>query len=325
MRYRHLQAPIIFLLAASHLGKAQQVITVDSAIFFQHVLTTAPLSYPAIATAKHVEGTVVLRVQVGPTGKVESTQTISGPPLLIQAASDSVKQWTFRPFEKNGSAIQASSDVSLDFVLSGTSRAPSKQPEKANSQSSSAKITILQVKRVGTDDKVADRFFEARKKCDAEMKEKKPVEATAKTCKDAADIAEQLTPDGHYIDKRFAFIAAATALKNAGDLNEALVYATKAVNVTRLGHDLDAGSSEAYATRGSIEFLLGDLSAADQDLTQSENYGRKAIAWAQKEAPIDIESYKGMLGQELRFHSNVSIDMNHRAEAKNELAEASKL
>jgi len=325
MRYRHLYAPIIFLLAASQFGKAQQVIAINSATLYQHVLTQVPLSYPAIARAAKVQGTVVLRVQVGPTGKVESTRTISGPPLLIQAATDSVKQWTFRPFEKNGSPTRASSDVSLVFILSGTPVAPPKQPEKASSPSPPAKIKIIHVKRIGPDDKVADRFFAVRKQCDVEMGEKKRDEATAKTCKDAADIAEQLTPDGHYIDKRLAFITAATALFNAGDRKGALVYATKAVNVTRLGHDLDAGSSEAYATRGSIEFLAGDLAAADQDLTQSEGYGRKAIAWAQKEAPIDVESYRGMLGQELRVHSKVSSDMNHSAEAKNELEEASKL
>jgi hypothetical protein len=236
-----------------------------------------------------------------------------------------VKQWTFRPFEKNGSPIRASSDVSLVFSLSGTPVAPPKQPEKASSQSPPVKITILRVKRIGLDDKVADKLFDARRECDVEMGEKKRDEATAQTCKHAADIAEQLTPDGHYIDKRFAFITAATALLNAEDLNEAFVYATKAVNVTRLGHDLDAGSSEAYATRGSIEFLAGDLAAADQDLTQSEGCGRKAIAWARKEATNGIESYKGMLGQELRIHSKVSSDMNHSAEAKSELAEASNL
>jgi TonB family protein len=325
MRYRHLYAPIIFLLAASQFGKAQQVITINSATLYQHVLTQAPLSYPAIARAAHVQGTVVLRVQVGPTGKVESTETSSGPPLLIQAATDSVKEWTFRPFEKNGSPIQASSSVSLVFTLSGTPAAPREQPEKAGSQRPPLKIITIRVKSIGPDDKVADRFFDTRRECDVEMGEKKRDEATAKTCKDAADIAEQLRPNGHYIDKRFAFITAATALYNAGDLNEALVYAKKAVNVTKLGHDIDAGSSEAYATTGSIEFFLGDLSAADRDLTRSEDYGRKAIAWARKEAPNDVESYKGMLGQELRIHSKVSSDMDHSAEAKSELAEASNL
>ena len=324
MRYRHLYAPIIFLLAASPFGKAQQVITINSATFFQHVLRQVPLSYPASARAAHVQGTVVLRVQVDPTGKVESTETISGPPLLIQAAIDSVKQWTLRPFEKDGSPIQVSSSVSFVFTLSGAPAAPRKQPEKAGSQRPPLKIITIRVKSIGPDDKVADRFFDARKDCDDEMGEKKRDEATAKTCRDAADIAEQLTPDGHYIDKRFAFITAA-ALYNAGDLNEALVYAKKAVNVTKLGHDIDAGSSEAYATTGSIEFFLGDLPAADDDLTRSEDYGRKAIAWTRKEAPNDVESYKGMLGQELRVHSKVSSDMNHRAEAKSELAEASKL
>lgn len=141
-------------------------------------------------------------------------------------------------------------------------------------------------------------------------------------CRKAADVAAQFPADRHYIEKRVAFVDAANALKNSGDLVNALVYATKAVDVANLGHDLDFGRSEAYATRGSIEFYLGALSSADKDLGLSEDYERKAIAWAEKQAPINIPDYKKVLGEELRFHANVSLHMNHAEAAKRELAEA---
>ena len=52
-------------------------------------------SYPVEAVRAHVEGTVMLRVLVNQAGTVESVRVVSGPPLLVPYAVNSVRQWRY--------------------------------------------------------------------------------------------------------------------------------------------------------------------------------------------------------------------------------------
>ncbi|HKW88206.1 MAG TPA: energy transducer TonB [Candidatus Acidoferrales bacterium] len=58
--------------------------------------------YPAIADTTHIEGTVVLHSVIGKDGSVQDLQVVSGPPLLMRAAMDAVRQWRYSPFLLNG-------------------------------------------------------------------------------------------------------------------------------------------------------------------------------------------------------------------------------
>src|ERR1035438_118469 len=70
----------------------------------QHLLQHADPIYPPIAKAAHVQGTVLLHVDVDERGNVTKAEVIGGPPMLRGAATDAVKHWTYRPFEINGKA-----------------------------------------------------------------------------------------------------------------------------------------------------------------------------------------------------------------------------
>jgi periplasmic protein TonB len=48
---------------------------------------------------------------------VDSLQLISGDPLLAQAAADAVKQWRYKPYSRDGEAIDFQTRVSVDFEL----------------------------------------------------------------------------------------------------------------------------------------------------------------------------------------------------------------
>jgi outer membrane biosynthesis protein TonB len=50
---------------------------------------------PEIARTMHLAGTVRLEVVVSPAGKVTSLKTLGGPPILITAAENAVKEWLF--------------------------------------------------------------------------------------------------------------------------------------------------------------------------------------------------------------------------------------
>jgi TonB family protein len=52
-------------------------------------------SYPPIARAACVQGTVAVLVQIDPIGKISATDVLYGHPLLRRVASDAAHEWTF--------------------------------------------------------------------------------------------------------------------------------------------------------------------------------------------------------------------------------------
>jgi len=149
---------------------------------------------------------------------------------------------------------------------------------------------------------------------------------TALTCRHAADTAAEFAADKRFIEKRAADVYAATALANSGDFVAGLRYANRAVDIVKLGHDDDSGSNAAYATRGTIEAMLNNWSAADADMTIGEDFERKAIAAAAKEKQAaTVANYKRVLAKSLVVHASVLRQMNHMAAAQAKLEEAARL
>ena len=59
---------------------------------------TEPIKAPCCADMLHIGGTVVLAVSVDTDGSVTCVQMVSGHPLIIGVAIDSVRQWKFQPY-----------------------------------------------------------------------------------------------------------------------------------------------------------------------------------------------------------------------------------
>lgn len=74
-------------------------------------------SYPAIARAAHVQGTVVLHAIIAKDGTVQQLQLMSGPPLLVNAAMDAVRQWRYSPTELNGEPVEVDTTIQVVFTL----------------------------------------------------------------------------------------------------------------------------------------------------------------------------------------------------------------
>ena len=55
------------------------------------------LSFPVSARLSHTEGSVIVRVNLGPDGEVLSSSAISGPKALIQDCLANSRKWRFRP------------------------------------------------------------------------------------------------------------------------------------------------------------------------------------------------------------------------------------
>jgi TonB family protein len=73
--------------------------------------------YPEVARLAEVQGVVILSVKTDVEGKVADVMILRSIPLLDQAAIDSVRQWVYEPFVKDGKAVPVVFTVTVRFQL----------------------------------------------------------------------------------------------------------------------------------------------------------------------------------------------------------------
>jgi len=66
----------------------------------------------------------MLRVLVNQAGTVESVRVVSGPPLLVPYAVNSVRQWRYSQTILNGRAVGSAEDVAVAFRLGNSAASP---------------------------------------------------------------------------------------------------------------------------------------------------------------------------------------------------------
>ena len=256
--------------------------------------------YPPIAKAAHVSGQVKLQIEIGKDGHVTITKVISGPPMLVGAAEECVKQWLYEPVLVDGNPTATSTTVTVPFDL----------PAPVNPN----------------DEQIAARFFPVDQACIKAVTSNIDPGQQAETCKQAADIALTFSDQERFIERRGAFVYASTALRRDNRLGEALDYANKAVAVVGQGHDDGSGSSAAYSVRAQAEAQHGDLTAASDDLTKAEDFERSAIAEMNKMDPEFVKhAYVPTLKGLLNFHAQVLSALGKPEASEAKAAEAGKL
>ena len=75
--------------------------------------------YPQIARTAHISGTVVLHAIIAKDGTIQELQYVSGPPLLMRAAMDAVREWRYKPTLLNGEPVEVDTTISVVFSLGG--------------------------------------------------------------------------------------------------------------------------------------------------------------------------------------------------------------
>jgi protein TonB len=75
-------------------------------------------SYPPLAKAARVQGTVKFEAEIGKDGTIQNLHLISGPPLLVQAAMQAVQQWQYKPTLLNGEPVVVITTIDVNFTLS---------------------------------------------------------------------------------------------------------------------------------------------------------------------------------------------------------------
>src|SRR5690348_12433196 len=73
--------------------------------------------YPRIAQAARVSGAVVLSAVIAADGTIQSVHVVSGPPLLMGAALDAVRQWRYKPTLLDDEPVEVQTLITVNFVL----------------------------------------------------------------------------------------------------------------------------------------------------------------------------------------------------------------
>ena len=274
--------------------KAQSALRVDEAVARANVVKQVDPVYPPIARAAHVAGSVTVQVKVKANGVLDSTEVVGGPMMLRAAALDAVKQWKFKPLKKDGLSSSFTTRLVIPFSLG----------ETVDEQ----------------DLKTAREYFALSDVCHKLIADRAEPAEQATACREAAVKAEEFKQGTRFIERRSAFVYAATALLRNKQMEDAIAYGTKAVDVVKEGHDDGSGSSAAYAVKGEAEALHGDLQAADANLQEAEKFQRAAID--KMESPAMQANYKQSLKQLLGFRSQVLDALGRTAEAEKLAAEA---
>jgi protein TonB len=76
--------------------------------------------YPSIARQARVQGAVELRAIISKAGTIENLVVVRGHPMLATAAVEAVKQWRYRPYLLNKEPIEVETEITVNFVLSGS-------------------------------------------------------------------------------------------------------------------------------------------------------------------------------------------------------------
>ena len=74
-------------------------------------------SYPEQALRAGLQGAVILQAWIGKDGSIRDLKLVDGSLLLGQAAVKAVKQWRYKPYFRNGVAVEAETYVTVNFKL----------------------------------------------------------------------------------------------------------------------------------------------------------------------------------------------------------------
>ncbi len=74
--------------------------------------------YPPLAKMARQQGTVKFEATISKEGTIEDLKLVSGPPLLVPAAMEAVKQWRYKPTLLNGDAVEVLTTIDVNFSLS---------------------------------------------------------------------------------------------------------------------------------------------------------------------------------------------------------------
>ncbi|SEB67309.1 energy transducer TonB [Terriglobus roseus] len=97
--------------------------TVPMRLLLSHAIASVQPVFPEEARRAHIDGEVVIAIEVNHEGNVTQTQLLSGEPSLRAAAEFAAKQWRFDPFCIDGRPYTVRSVLDFQFRWRGSGAA----------------------------------------------------------------------------------------------------------------------------------------------------------------------------------------------------------
>jgi len=94
-------------------------VSVGTGVMAGKIIRKVTPEYPAIAKAARIQGTVVIQAIIGRDGKIADLRTVSGPPMLLRPALESVRSWEYQPYLLEGEPIEVETEINVVFSLGG--------------------------------------------------------------------------------------------------------------------------------------------------------------------------------------------------------------
>jgi len=96
-------------------AQRQRNIFVAPEVAEAHLIHRVDAVCPAFGKLARIQRDVVLRIVINNQGKVEEVYAVSGHPMLISSAIDTVRQWTYKPFLLHGKPVRTQTTVTVHY------------------------------------------------------------------------------------------------------------------------------------------------------------------------------------------------------------------
>jgi TonB family protein len=98
-------------------GAMPKSVRVSSGVTQGLILTKVAPEYPESAKKARIQGSVVIAATINTEGAIRELRVVSGPPELVDAAVDVVRQWRYKPYFLMGRPIEVDTQVRINFIL----------------------------------------------------------------------------------------------------------------------------------------------------------------------------------------------------------------
>jgi TonB family protein len=104
-------------LTAMRQHKPPERIRVSGNVQAASLITKVTPRYPQEAKQQRIQGMVLFNVIIGKDGHIKNIDLASGPPALVAAAQDAVRQWVYKPMMLNGDPVEVVTQIYVNFSL----------------------------------------------------------------------------------------------------------------------------------------------------------------------------------------------------------------
>jgi protein TonB len=95
----------------------KRIVKVSGTVQQAQLISRIDPRYPPLAVQTRKQGTVLLHAIISADGRITALEVVSGPPLLVQAAIDAVRQWRYRPTYLSGEPVEVETSITVIFRM----------------------------------------------------------------------------------------------------------------------------------------------------------------------------------------------------------------